>query len=60
MEVKDLSKEELLKELVKENEKILTLKKQRSGIDGQLDTEYVRKNELLNEIVNRYKGVNND
>lgn len=60
MEVKDLSKEELLKELVKENEKILTLKKQRSGIDGQLDTEYIRKNELLNEIVNRYKGVNND
>jgi hypothetical protein len=56
MEVKDLSKEELLRELVSENEKIITLKKQRSGLDGQLDTEYLRKNEILSEIVRRYEN----
>jgi hypothetical protein len=56
MEVKDLSKEELLRELVNENEKIITLKKQRSGLDGQLDTEYLRKNEILSEIVRRYEN----
>ena len=56
MEVKDLSKEELLQELVSENEKIITLKKQRSGLDGQLDTEYLRKNEILSEIVRRYEN----
>lgn len=59
MEVKDLSKEELLRELVSENEKIITLKKQRSGLDGQLDTEYLRKNEILSEIVRRYENDNN-
>jgi len=58
MEVKDLSKEELLQELVSENEKIITLKKQRSGLDGQLDTEYLRKNEILSEIVRRYENDN--
>ncbi len=58
MEVKDLSKEELLRELVSENEKIITLKKQRSGLDGQLDTEYLRKNEILSEIVRRYENDN--
>ena len=56
MEVKDLSKEQLLRELVSENEKIITLKKQRSGLDGQLDTEYLRKNEILSEIVRRYEN----
>ena len=56
MEVKDLSKEELLRELVSENEKIITLKKQRSRLDGQLDTEYLRKNEILSEIVRRYEN----
>lgn len=56
MEVKDLSKEELLRELVSENEKIITLKKQRFGLDGQLDTEYLRKNEILSEIVRRYEN----
>lgn len=56
MEVKDLSKEELLRELVSENEKITTLKKQRSGLDGQLDTEYLRESEILSEIVRRYEN----
>jgi hypothetical protein len=36
--------------------KIITLKKQRSGLDGQLDTEYLRKNEILSEIVRRYEN----
>ena len=57
MESKDLSNEELLQELEIVNSKISTLRKKRSGLDGEIDTEYLRKNELQDEINKRFKEV---
>ena len=57
MEIKDLSNEELLQELENVNSKISTLRKKRSGLDGEIDTEYLRKNELQDEINKRFKEV---
>lgn len=57
MEIKDLSNEELLQELEIVNSKISTLRKKRSGLDGEIDTEYLRKNELQDEINKRFKEV---
>ena len=55
MEVKDLSNSQLLteRELTKSN--ISKLREQRRGLDGQLDTEYFRKNEIEEEIAKRFK-----
>lgn len=55
MEIKDLSKEELLQELELINSKITQLRKQRSGLDGEIDTYYLRKNQLTDEIIKRFK-----
>lgn len=55
MEVKDLSKEQLLQELENEKQKILQLLKQRSGIDGQIETERFRTKEIQEEINKRYQ-----
>lgn len=57
MEIKDLSNQELLQELEIVNSKISTLRKKRSGLDGEIDTEYLRKNELQDEINKRFKEV---
>lgn len=54
MIVKDLTKEQLLIERKNTINKIATLRKQRAGLDGQIDTEYLRKNEIEEEIVKRY------
>jgi hypothetical protein len=55
MEVKDLSKEQLLQELKNEKQKIMQLIKQRSGIDGQIETERFRTKEIQEEINRRYQ-----
>lgn len=55
MEVKDLSKEQLLQELKNEKQKIMKLIKQRSGIDGQIETERYRTKEIQEEINRRYQ-----
>lgn len=60
MEVKDLSDYQLVQELNIINNKIAQLRKKRSGLDGEIDTEYLRKNELLEEIVKRFKGGYDD
>ena len=51
----DLDKQKLLEELTKEEQKIETLKKQRSGLDSELDMEFFRRNQLLYEIKRRYE-----
>lgn len=56
MEVKDLSKEELLQERTLIKEKIAKLRNQRKGLDGQIDTEYLRKTEIEEEIIRRYEN----
>lgn len=56
MEVKDLSKEELLLEKKLVKEKIEKLRNQRKGLDGQIETEYLRKTEIENEIERRYEN----
>ena len=60
MEVKDLSDYQLVQELNIINNKIAQLRKKRSGLDGEIDTDYLRKNELLEEIVKRFKGGYDD
>lgn len=57
MEVKDLSDYQLVQELNIINNKIAQLRKKRSGLDGEIDTEYLRKNELQDEIIKRFKEV---
>ena len=56
MEVKDLSKEQLLQERTLIKEKIAKLRNQRKGLDGQIDTEYLRKTEIEEEIIRRYEN----
>lgn len=56
MEVKDLSKEELLLEKKLVKEKIAKLRNQRKGLDGQIETEYLRKTEIEDEIERRYEN----
>ena len=55
MEVKDLSKEQLLQELKIERQNVDRLVKQRSGIDGQIETERFRIKEIQEEIIKRYQ-----
>lgn len=54
MEVKDLTNEALLLELENENKKIASLRNKRAGLDNEIDTEYMRRTELQNEINRRF------
>lgn len=54
MEVRDLTNEALLLELENENKKIASLRNKRAGLDNEIDTEYIRRTELQNEINRRF------
>jgi uncharacterized protein YlxW (UPF0749 family) len=55
MQTQELSNEELLQELESINSKIAQLRKQRSGLDNEIDHYYLRKNEITDEIIKRFK-----
>ena len=54
MDIKDLTKKQLLEELEKEEQKISRLLRQKSGIDGELKMADFRKNEIQKEINERF------